>query len=111
MTFSRRNISNLCLGCLAPLLVVPLTAQTAPAAGVVSIDPANLETHNLKAEQVEYQGLKAVRLTTTSQDASALAVLKGTQFQDGTIEADIAVKITTPPGVRACRDSPGWRFA
>jgi hypothetical protein len=100
MTFSRRNISNLCLGCLAPLLVVPLTAQTAPAAGVVSIDPANLETHNLKAEQVEYQGLKAVRLTTTSQDASALAVLKGTQFQDGTIEADIAVKITTPPGVR-----------
>src|SRR5205823_2206918 len=29
-----------------------------------------------------------------------LAFLKGAQIQDGTIECDIALKITTPPGVR-----------
>src|SRR5205807_2553922 len=28
------------------------------------------------------------------------ALLRGSDFQDGTIEADIALKITTPPGVR-----------
>jgi len=52
-----------------------------------------------KAEIVEYQGRKAVRLTTQS-DGDILALIKGTQLQDGTIEADIATKITTPPGVR-----------
>src|SRR5207248_9005003 len=52
-----------------------------------------------KAETVEYQGRKAFRLTTQS-DKDIFAFLKGTQFQDGAIEADIALKITTPPGVR-----------
>src|SRR5256886_1267962 len=52
-----------------------------------------------KAETVEYQGRKAFRLTTQS-DKDIFAFLKGTQFQDGTIESDIALKITTPPGVR-----------
>ena len=56
--------------------------------------------HDLKAETVEYQGRKAVRLTTSPEKESGLAILPGTEFQDGTIEADIAVKITTPPGVR-----------
>jgi len=52
-----------------------------------------------KAETVEYQGRKAVRLTTQS-DKDIFAFLKGVQIQDGTIESDIALKITTPPGVR-----------
>src|SRR5437899_10861329 len=52
-----------------------------------------------KAETVEYQGRKAVRLTTQS-DKDIFAFLKGVQIQDGTIEGDIALKITTPPGVR-----------
>jgi hypothetical protein len=52
-----------------------------------------------KAETVEYQGRKAVRLTTQSKE-DVFAFLKGIQFQDGTIEADIAIKVTTPPGVR-----------
>ena len=52
-----------------------------------------------KAEAVEYQGRKAVRLTTQS-DKDIFAFLKGVQIQDGTIESDIALKITTPPGVR-----------
>jgi hypothetical protein len=53
-----------------------------------------------KAEAVEYQGRKAVRLLTTEKGEDVFAFLKGTQIQDGTIEADIAIKITTPPGVR-----------
>ena len=52
-----------------------------------------------KAETVEYQGRKAVRLTTQSNE-DVFAFLKGVQIQDGTIEADIAMKRTTPPGVR-----------
>src|SRR6202453_546849 len=57
-----------------------------------------------KAETVEYQGRKAVRLTTQSKE-DVFAFLrfsadKEIQFQDGTIEADIAMKVTTPPGVR-----------
>ena len=50
-----------------------------------------------KAETVEYQGRKAVRLTTQSKE-DVFAFLKEIQFQDGTIEADIAMKVTTPPG-------------
>ncbi len=52
-----------------------------------------------KAETVEYQGRKAVRLTTQSNE-DVFAFLKGIQIQDGTIEADVAMKVTTPPGVR-----------
>jgi hypothetical protein len=52
-----------------------------------------------KAETVEYEGRKAVRLTTQSKE-DVFAFLKEIQFQDGTIEADIAMKVTTPPGVR-----------
>ncbi len=52
-----------------------------------------------KAETVAYQGRKAVRLTTQSNE-DVFALLKGIQIQDATIEADIAMKVTTPPGVR-----------
>jgi hypothetical protein len=52
-----------------------------------------------KAETVEYQGRKAIRLTTQSSE-EVFAFLKGIQIQDGTIEADMALKLTTPPGVR-----------
>lgn len=53
----------------------------------------------MKADAVEYRGRKAVRLI-KEQDGAGIAFIKGSQFHDGTIEADIATKITTPPGVR-----------
>jgi hypothetical protein len=62
------------------------------------IDPNDLLVTGGKAETVDYQGRKAVRLTTPNEEV--FAFLKGTQIEDGTIEADIAVKRTTPPGVR-----------
>ena len=54
---------------------------------------------NVKADAIEFNGRKAVRLTKETQK-DGLALLPGTDFQDGTIEADIALKITTPPGIR-----------
>jgi hypothetical protein len=54
---------------------------------------------NVKADAVEYKGRKAVRLINDSEK-DGFALLRGTDFQDGTIEGDIALKITTPPGVR-----------
>ena len=40
-----------------------------------------------------------MRLTAQS-NGDTIAVVKGTDFTDGTIEADVALRVTTPPGVR-----------
>jgi len=52
-----------------------------------------------KAEPAEYLGRKAIRLT-TPQNSDIFAYVNGSAIQDGAIELDVAVKITTPPGVR-----------
>ncbi len=79
----------------------PLSAQAVGA--VVRVkemsDPNELRLVNVKTDAVEYQGRKAVRLTKDTEK-DGFALLPGTDFQDGVIEADIALKITTPPGVR-----------
>jgi hypothetical protein len=62
-------------------------------------DIKELVERNVKLEAVEYQGRKAVRLTKAASD-NGLALLSGTDFQDGTIEADFAVKVNAPPGAR-----------
>jgi hypothetical protein len=61
-------------------------------------DTNDLVEQGVKAEVVEYRGRKAVRLIAQGEDG--LALVKGMQFRDGTIEVDIATKVTTPPGVR-----------
>ena len=94
---------------LFALIVTPLAcvgfgsprsnAQTFPLT-----DTKDLVVLNLKAEATEYKGRKAVRITkekdTAKGDFDGFALLRSIDFQDGTIEADIALKITTPPGVR-----------
>src|SRR5439155_1179418 len=62
-------------------------------------DTKDLVLLNVKADAIEYQGRQAVRLTKETEK-DGFALLRGTDFQDGAIEADIALKITTPPGVR-----------
>src|SRR5581483_3575075 len=62
-------------------------------------DTKDLVLLNVKADAVEYQGRRAVRLTKDTEK-DGFELLRSTDFQDGTIEADIALKITTPPGVR-----------
>jgi hypothetical protein len=81
---------------------ISLNAQQStvqPAQSFALTDPSDLTVTGGKAEAVEYRGRKAVRLTTQSEEG-VFAFLKGIQIQDGTIEADIAMKATTPPGVR-----------
>jgi hypothetical protein len=57
----------------------------------------NLILVNVKAEAVEYQGRKCVRLTNDSQK-DGFALLPGTEgFQDGTIDANIALKVDKAP--------------
>ena len=62
-------------------------------------DTKDLTLINVKADAAEYKGRRAVRLTKDTEK-DGFALLRGTDFQDGTIEADIALKTTTPPGVR-----------
>ena len=62
-------------------------------------DTAGLIAPNLRTEAVRYLGRDAVRVTIVGEDGGGLALLPGTDFQDGVIEADIALKATTPPGV------------
>jgi hypothetical protein len=74
--------------------------SAAPTVQSVSLTDTNaLVLSGGEARVVEYQGRSAVLLTKKS-DGDVFAFIKGTQFQDGTIEADVAMKVTTPPGVR-----------
>ncbi len=66
-------------------------------------DTTGLIERNVKLEAAEYQGRQAVRLTMEGS-ADGFAVLPGVDFQDGVIEADIALKLTTPKGIR----NPGF---
>ena len=63
-------------------------------------DPAGLIAPNVKTEAVKYLGRESVRITMDGEDHPGLALLPGVDFQDGVIDVDIALKITTPPGVR-----------
>jgi hypothetical protein len=83
-------------------------AQAADAAAPAALSPQSfplVDADNLvvtggTAESVEYLGRKAVRLITQPNKEDAFAFLKGVQIQDGTIEGEIALKITMPPGIR-----------
>ncbi|MGH9745397.1 MAG: hypothetical protein ACRD59_04725 [Candidatus Acidiferrales bacterium] len=70
-----------------------------------------LEIKNIQGEVAEYRGRRAVRLikgkdqgVETNSDAESLAIVSGTDFKDGTIEAEIAG--TPAPGAPA--DSRGF---
>ena len=59
-----------------------------------------LVAQRIEMEAATYKGRKAVRLTKDS-DEDGLALVKGADFQDGTIEVDLALKIPPlPPGAR-----------
>lgn len=103
MRIQLKRIGMVCLG-----VAVTAASGRASAVDVQSFplkDAVGLAAHNVKFESVTYQGRQAIRMTTTTQgDDAGFALLPGTDFQDGTIEADIAVKVTRPPGAR----TPGF---
>jgi len=85
---------------LMTVLVVCAMAghATKPAVQKFRLDSIEgLEVHNIKADVAEYRGRRSVRLTRrqdqgadASSEVESIAILDGTDFQDGTIEAEIA---------------------
>jgi len=90
----------LCLSVFA-LAAGCLCAQ--PPAGVQSFplqSAAGLAAPGMKIEAANYLGRNCVKVTASDKGGNGLVLLPGTDFQDGTIEAEIALKATVPPGVR-----------
>src|SRR6266478_2851834 len=91
----------LCCGAVTIWAASCLFAQTpAPVQAFPLRDTTGLIAPNVKTEATKYLGRQSVRITIEGDDHEGLALLPGTDFQDGVIEADIALKTTTPPGVR-----------
>jgi hypothetical protein len=89
------------------LLAILITwAFGLPTTNAQSFDLSNatdLVPVNVKAAAAEYKGRKAVLITRDVPKMgevfkNGFALLKGVDFQDGTIEGEIALKITAPPG-------------
>ena len=107
-TSARRIVQTVLLTpFLAAFLPVSGFAQQTPGADATEAshsfpltDITALSVAGGKAEPAEYLGHEAVRLTSQSEDSDIFAYVNGSAIQDGAIELDIAVKITTPPGVR-----------
>ncbi len=86
---------------LTLLASLPRVAAAAADQVYPLTDAKGLVAHNAKVEPAEFKGRQAVRLTAPEEaKGTSLAVLDGVDFQDGVIDVDLAVKITTPPGVR-----------
>jgi hypothetical protein len=93
------------LAAAAFLLVITAVAfaQDAAAAPPPSqsfplTDTSALLEQGVKATPAEYQGRKAVRLTIDRPDSAGFAVIKDTNFRDGSIDVDLATNPQEPPG-------------
>lgn len=98
----RRRFGRIVLAVSLAALVFAAAAFGQNAPGVQTFrlaDTTGLIAKNVTVKAVEYKGRKAV-VVTPSGEEDGFALLPSVDFQDGTIEADIALKITTPPGVR-----------
>jgi hypothetical protein len=79
-----KKIGNILLSCAiflayaAPAQNIPLTAH-------------GLEGVNVKVEDVQYKGKKAIRVTGMTK-GEQVAIVKGTDFQDGVIELELSGK-------------------
>jgi hypothetical protein len=97
----RRWKRSSALAVLALAAVTGLFAQTPERQQVFPLHDANgLIAPKLKTEAVNYLGRKSVRITIEGADHDGLALLPGTDFEDGVIEADVALRNTTPPEVK-----------
>src|SRR5713226_7535022 len=91
------------LNCTAVTVLVAgcLCAETPSRVQVFPLrNTAGLITPKVKTEAVKFLGRESVRITVEGDDRDGLALLPGTDFQDGVIEADVALKVTVAPGVR-----------
>jgi len=56
---------------------------------------------NVKAEEVVYEGAKAVRVTGIKPQGESLAIVSGTDFENGTIEVELSGKPLASAGAGA----------
>ncbi len=94
---------NLWLNCTAVIVLASsfLFAETPSRVQNFPLrDTTGLIAPKVKTEAVKYLGRGCVRITIEGEDHAGLALLPGTDLQDGVIEANIALKATTPTGVR-----------
>lgn len=74
-------------------------ADTPPASQSFALtDPSALVLQGAKADAGEYLGRKAVRLSVSGPDNGGYAIVKGTNFHDGSIDVDLATNPEEPPG-------------
>jgi hypothetical protein len=88
---------------LAILVAWALAAATAHAQTFDLSDTSALTPVNVQVAAAEYKGRQAVLVTREwlkpgERFKDGFALLKGVDFQDGTIEGEIALKMTAPPG-------------
>jgi hypothetical protein len=84
-------VSIVCAGLLTVGILIPVAKTQATQIAFDSMD--GLQTHNVTAEPVTYQGRRALRVTEAGQAREdRLVILKGIDFQDGVIEIDLAGK-------------------
>jgi hypothetical protein len=74
---------------LIPFAAAPFALAAAETQSFALQSPDGLTMRRAKALPVSFKGRKALRLTGEG-DADGLAILSGPEFQDGTIEVDLA---------------------
>jgi hypothetical protein len=95
-----RHFRRLSVALAASCVIASAQGESAAAQSYALDTTTGLEAHNARLEAVEYLGRKAIRMTTDAPDDAIFVPLPGSDFQDGAIDVDIAVKVTMPPGVR-----------
>jgi hypothetical protein len=110
MSLPTNRLLRAALAAAAFLLVVTAVAfaedpPAPPPTQTFALTDANaLLEQGAKATTAEYQGRKAIRLTTDRPDSAGYATVKGTNFRDGAIDVDLAtVPVQRPQGA-----SPGF---
>jgi hypothetical protein len=77
-------------------------------AQTISLAPGNWKANKVKAEPVNYEGKKALRVTDAvpplQQDEDRLVILNGVPFRDGVVELEVAGE----PGPGAAGDARGF---
>jgi len=78
--------------------------MTAPSAAAQTVE--QLTAHRVKLESVDYQGKRAIKVVEDGsvQNGEAYAVVKNTEFHNGTIELELAGR----PGASAGPDARGF---
>ena len=87
--------SSLSVLVVVPVVLVAFESAQPAGAQLISLEAAsNLQLHNVTAQSVTYKGRKAVRIAASGaenlSDGARLAVLPGTDFEDGVIEIELA---------------------